>query len=189
MDRAGSGAGALPCPPFPCPLGVIRLRVGRGCMHVVQTRGQEEETKRRAAAMMLSRTDWDVTPLPVARQSVEGRLAPWGCAAGAPYRGTASPPPPVSMCIHVQQSASVCCSVHESALVCISLHQCACVCLRVHLCTSIVHHCASLCITVYQSISVCICLHHCASLCITVHESASVCIRVHHCALVSFSVH
>ena len=80
-------------PPIPCPWGVIRLRVGRGCMHVVRTRGQEEETKRRAAAMMLSRTGWDVTPLLVLRQTVEGRRAPWGCAAGAPYRGTASPPP------------------------------------------------------------------------------------------------
>ena len=64
-------------------------------MHVVRTRGQGEETKRRAAAMMLSRTGWDETPLPVACQTVEGRRAPWGCAAGAPYRGTASPPPPV----------------------------------------------------------------------------------------------
>ena len=44
--------------------------------------------------MMLSRTGWDVNPLPVACQTVEGRRAPWGCAAGAPYRGTASPPPP-----------------------------------------------------------------------------------------------
>ena len=44
--------------------------------------------------MMLSRTGWDETPLPVACQTVEGRRAPWGCAAGAPYRGTASPPPP-----------------------------------------------------------------------------------------------
>ena len=43
--------------------------------------------------MMLSRTGWDKTPLPVACQTVEGRRAPWGCAAGAPYRGTASPPP------------------------------------------------------------------------------------------------
>ena len=49
--------------------------------------------------MMLSRTGWDVTPLPVARQTVEGRRAPWGCAAGAPYRGTASPPPPVLCCV------------------------------------------------------------------------------------------
>ena len=81
-------------PPSPCPWGVIRLPVGRGCMHVVRTRRQGEETKRRADAMMLSRTGWDVTPLPVARQTVEGRRAPWGCAAGAPYRGTASPPPP-----------------------------------------------------------------------------------------------
>ena len=63
-------------------------------MHVARTRGQGEETKRRAAAMMLSRTGWGETSLPVAFQTVEGRRAPWGCAAGAPYRGTASPPPP-----------------------------------------------------------------------------------------------
>ena len=44
--------------------------------------------------MMLSRTGWGETSLPVAFQTVEGRRAPWGCAAGAPYRGTASPPPP-----------------------------------------------------------------------------------------------
>ena len=44
--------------------------------------------------MMLSRTGWDRTPLSVAGQTKEGRRAPWGCAAGAPYRGTTSPPPP-----------------------------------------------------------------------------------------------
>ena len=44
--------------------------------------------------MMLSRTGWDGNP-PLGRgQTDEGRRAPWGCAAGAPYRGTASPPPP-----------------------------------------------------------------------------------------------
>ena len=74
-------------PPIPCPREGIRLRVGRGCMHVVRTGGQGEETKRRAAAMMLSRTGWDETPLPVACQTVEGRRAPWGCAAGAPTGG------------------------------------------------------------------------------------------------------
>ena len=46
--------------------------------------------------MMFSRSGWDQTPLPVARQTAEGRQAPWGCAPGAPYRGTASPPPPVT---------------------------------------------------------------------------------------------
>ena len=81
-------------PPIPSPWQGIRLRVGRGCMHVVRTRGQGGETKRRAAAMMLSRTGWDETPFPVACQTVEGRRVPWGCAAGAPYWGTASPPPP-----------------------------------------------------------------------------------------------
>ena len=44
--------------------------------------------------MMISRTSWGETSLPVAFQTVGGRRAPWGCAAGAPYRGTASPPPP-----------------------------------------------------------------------------------------------
>ena len=47
--------------------------------------------------MMLSRTGWGETSLAVAFQTVEGRRAPWGCAAGAPYRGTASPPPPVGV--------------------------------------------------------------------------------------------
>ena len=52
--------------------------------------------------MMLSRTGWGETSLAVAFQTVEGRRAPWGCAAGAPYRGTASPPPPpppVCVCV------------------------------------------------------------------------------------------
>ena len=44
--------------------------------------------------MMLSRTGWDRTPLSVAGQTDQGQRAPRGCAAGAPYRGTASPPPP-----------------------------------------------------------------------------------------------
>ena len=75
-------------PPNPCPSGVP------AAWHVVRARGQEEETKRRAAAMMLSRTGRDREP-PLGRgQTDEGRRAPWGCAAGAPYRGTASPPPP-----------------------------------------------------------------------------------------------
>ena len=63
-------------------------------MHVARAKGQGEETKRRAPAMMLSRTGWGKNSLPVAFQTVGGRRAPWGCAAGAPYRGTASPPPP-----------------------------------------------------------------------------------------------
>ena len=50
--------------------------------------------------MMLSRTGWGETSLPVAFQTVGGRRAPWGCAAGAPYRGTASPPP-TCMCVCV----------------------------------------------------------------------------------------
>ena len=112
-------------PPVPCPWVVIRLRVGQGCMHVVRTGGQEEETKRRAAAMMLSRTAWDVTPLPVARQTVEGRRAPWGCAAGAPYRGTASPPPPVCVCVCVCVYVCVCVFV-RCVCVCTLLH-CMCV--------------------------------------------------------------
>ena len=44
--------------------------------------------------MMLSRTGWDRNR-PLGRgQTIEGRRATWGCAAGAPHRGTASPPPP-----------------------------------------------------------------------------------------------
>ena len=44
--------------------------------------------------MMLSRTGRDRDPPLGRRHTGEGRRAPWGCAAGAPYRGTASPPPP-----------------------------------------------------------------------------------------------
>ena len=55
--------------------------------------------------MMPSRTGWDRCPLSVAGQTDEGRRAPWGCAAGAPYRGTASPPPPC-MCCLTQRSSS-----------------------------------------------------------------------------------
>ena len=63
-------------------------------MHVVWAWGQGEETKRRAAAMMLTRTGRDRDP-PLGRvHTIAGWRAPWGCAAGAPYRGTASPPPP-----------------------------------------------------------------------------------------------
>jgi len=60
--------------------------------------------------MMLSRTGWDKTPLPVACQTVEGRRAPWGCAAGAPYRGTASPPPPpwLHVCDTILHDAKTC---------------------------------------------------------------------------------
>ena len=60
---------------------------------------------------MLSRTGWDETPLPVACQTVEGRRAQWGCAAGAPYRGTASPPPPPPLCVCVCVSQTACLSV------------------------------------------------------------------------------
>ena len=76
--------------------------------------------------MMLSRTGWGETFLPVAFQTVEGRRAPWGCAAGAPYRRTASPPPPP------HQSASVCIDVHHCALVCMAVHHCASLCIHVH---------------------------------------------------------
>ena len=63
-------------------------------MHVAGPGDHGEETKRRAFAMMLSRTGRDRDP-PLGRgQTREGRRAPRGCAAGAPYRGTASPPPP-----------------------------------------------------------------------------------------------
>ena len=55
--------------------------------------------------MMLSRTGWDITPLSVAGQTEEGRRAPWGCAAGAPYRGTASPPPPPLEWLYMRRNA------------------------------------------------------------------------------------
>ena len=48
----------------------------------------------RAAAMMLSWTGVGETSLQVAFQTVGGRRAPLGRAAGGPDRGTASPPPP-----------------------------------------------------------------------------------------------
>ena len=71
--------------------------------------------------MMLSRTGWGETSLPVAFQTVGGRRAPWGCAAGAPYRGTASPPPPpLCVCVFVCVFVCVC--------VCLCLCVCVCVC-------------------------------------------------------------
>ena len=74
--------------------------------------------------MMLSRTGWDETPLPVACQTVAGRRAPWGCAAGAPYRGTTSPPPPplcVCVCVFVCPHWVGSCFPHKVSL-------CVCVC-------------------------------------------------------------
>ena len=57
----------------------------------------------RASTMMLSRTGRDRGP-PLGRgKTAEGRRAPWGCAAGAPYRGTASPPPPPPSCMPLWQ--------------------------------------------------------------------------------------
>ena len=72
--------------------------------------------------MMLSRTGWGETSLPVAFQTVGGRRAPWGCAAGAPYRGTASPPPPVWVggCVWVWVCVCVC--------VCVCVGGCVWVC-------------------------------------------------------------
>ena len=62
-----------------------------------------EETKRRTAAMMLSRTGRN-RGAPLDRgQFGEGRQATWGCVADVPYRGIASPPPPpwcVFVCVH-----------------------------------------------------------------------------------------
>ena len=59
--------------------------------------------------MMLSRTGRERDP-PLGRgQTAEGRRAPWGCAAGAPYRGTASPPPPPSVsCVSVGKAKLAC---------------------------------------------------------------------------------
>ena len=67
--------------------------------------------------MMLSRTGWDKTPLPVACQTVEGRRAQWGCAAGAPYRGTASPPP-----IYIDRYVCVCVCVYVTVLPILHVH-------------------------------------------------------------------
>ena len=73
--------------------------------------------------MMLSRTGWGETSLPVAFQTVEGRRAPWGCAAGAPYRGTASPPPPPPpVCVCVRARACVC--------MCVCVRACVRACVR-----------------------------------------------------------
>ena len=94
-------------------------------MRVVRARGQWEETKRRAAAMMLCRTGWDGNP-PLSRgQTDEGWRAPWGCAAGAPYRGTTSPPPPHGWlwCVCV--------------CVCVCLFVCVCVGWRLGLCVCV----------------------------------------------------
>ena len=93
--------------------------------------------------MMLSRTGWDKTPLPVACRTVEGRRAPWGCAAGAPYRGTASPPPPCVLGSLVT-SRRVCVCV----CVCVCVYVCVCVCMCVCVCL------CSVCVCVY----VCVCV-------------------------------
>ena len=94
-------------PPNACPWG-FQQRVRRQCVRVVRARGQEEETKRRAAAIMLSRTGRDRDP-PLGRgQTGEGRRAPWGCAAGAPYRGTASPPAAFLFCGSQRVCVCVC---------------------------------------------------------------------------------
>ena len=63
-------------------------------MRVVRARGQEEETKSRAAAMMCSRTGGDGDHPLSGGQTGQGRRAPWRCAAGLAYLGTSSPPPP-----------------------------------------------------------------------------------------------
>ena len=83
-DRAGSGAGALPRPPNPCPWGVLaacKAAMRAHCAGQGTSKGQGEETKRRAAAMMLSRTGRDRDPLLGRGQTGEGRSAPWGCKA------------------------------------------------------------------------------------------------------------
>ena len=78
--------------------------------------------------MMLSRTGWGETSLPVAFQTVEGRRAPWGCAAGAPYRGTASPPPPPPppvLCCAVLCCVVLCCVVLCCVVLCCVVLCCA----------------------------------------------------------------
>ena len=74
--------------------------------------------------MMLSRTGWGETSLPVAFQNVGGRRAPWGCAAEAPYRGTASPPPPPVCAVFRRVLVWVLCGV----CVCWACGVCVCVC-------------------------------------------------------------
>ena len=67
---------------------------GRSACALHGLRDHGEDTKRRTAAMMLSRLGRDTSPHLDRGQIGEGRRAPWGCVAGAPYWGTASPPPP-----------------------------------------------------------------------------------------------
>ena len=58
--------------------------------------------------MMLSRTGRDRDP-PLGRcHTGEGRRAPWGCATGVPYRGTACPPPPPPPHVYGLSSFSLC---------------------------------------------------------------------------------
>ena len=64
-------------------------------MHVALARGQwggDEEEKCRHDAEPDG--PGQRPPLSIEGQIHEGRQAPWGCVASAPYRGTASPPPP-----------------------------------------------------------------------------------------------
>ena len=103
--------------------------------------------------MMLSRTGWGETSLPVAFQTVEGRRAPWGCAAGAPYRGTASPPPPpLCVCVWVcrggrYREMCVLGSLVTSRRVCVCVCVCVCMCVCVCLCgVCVCVHCCTVCV-------------------------------------------
>ena len=78
--------------------------------------------------MMLSRTGWGETSLPVAFQTVGGRRAPWGCAAGAPYWGTASPPPLLVLCCVVLCGVVLCCVVLCCVMLCCVVLCCVVLC-------------------------------------------------------------
>ena len=81
-------------PPIPCPWGDrATCRAGVHAHGASQgTRGGDKEESRRHDAQP---DGSGRTLLSVASRTEEGRRAPWGCDTGAPYRGTASPPPPL----------------------------------------------------------------------------------------------
>ena len=74
--------------------------------------------------MMVSQSDPRGSPCRRCAQVSGGRQAPWGWRAGAPCRGTASPPP-------LSLSLSVCVFVCVCACVCVCVCMCVCVCLCV----------------------------------------------------------
>ena len=176
-DRAGNGASTPPRPPI-YSLGGTNSAWGRSA-HALRGPGDHgEETKRRAAAMMLSRTGRD-KGLPLDHgQFGEGRWAPWGCVAGAPYRGTASPPPPppacgcVWLCMAMCGCVWLCVDVYGCVWMCMAV--CGCVWLCVDVC-GCVWMCVAVCDCVWLCVAVCGCVWLCVPLCRSLWRCVAAC--------------